>query len=429
MNVENLKPNSKNPRTISPEKKAMLKRSLEEFGDLGGIVFNRLSGLLVGGHQRREAFDPKAKIVLERHYPKPTKTGTVAEGYIELKGERHKYREVKWDDIKEKAANIAANKGAGEWDLPELSTWLNEIGDFGFDLDLTMFDEKERLDFMGADSSSSEKDDEVPELPKKAKTKLGDVYALGDHRIMCGSSAELKDVKKLLGKEKPDFTITSPPYNVGLAYNSYDDSKSEKEYEKFLLAVIGNMKAICAENFWLLWNVGVYPLSLHLHLHLLHEHFKIRRSIAWVKTGVTGPPMMYQMQKNPVTKNYSPNFGWEIIACCHVNEKVLGKKRIPKQVLEEAMTDVWKIAQHASSGEQFKHPGAFPVALPTRAIQLYAEDVVYEPFSGSGSTLIACEKTNRRFYGMELDPLYCDLIVERWETYSGKKAKLLKSKD
>lgn len=148
MKAKDLKPNPKNPRTISAQKLEMLKKSLATFGDLGVIVFNRKTKQIVGGHQRTKALPPSAEVVIEHQYKKPTKTGTVAEGYVEIDGERLRYREVSWDETKEKAANIAANKGAGDWDNPLLSEFLRELDEFGFDLDLTMFDGDERAEFM-----------------------------------------------------------------------------------------------------------------------------------------------------------------------------------------------------------------------------------------------------------------------------------------
>lgn len=142
--TQKLAPNPDNPRTISAEKLEFLKRALQEFGDLGGIVYNRKTKRLVGGHQRSHVFGKDSKVVVERKYQKPTKTGTVAEGYVMVSGERFAYREVSWDDVKEKAANIAANRGAGEWDQEKLKTMFHELADFGFDLDLTLFSDHER---------------------------------------------------------------------------------------------------------------------------------------------------------------------------------------------------------------------------------------------------------------------------------------------
>ncbi len=133
MEIKDLKPNPKNPRVITDDRLDMLKRSLAEFGDLGGFVFNRKTKTLIGGHQRAKVFDQRSKIVIEKKYTKPTKTGTVAEGFVLFDGERFKYREVLWDIVKEKAANIAANRGGGDWDDEALTDWMRELGDFGFD--------------------------------------------------------------------------------------------------------------------------------------------------------------------------------------------------------------------------------------------------------------------------------------------------------
>jgi hypothetical protein len=148
MRIKDLKPNLKNPRVITDEKLGQLKKAIAEFGDLSGIIFNKKTKQLIGGHQRVKLIDKNTEVVIEKRYPKKTKTGTLGEGYIVVNGERFAYREVEWDETKEKAANIAANKGAGEWDFEQLAVWMKEIDSFGFDLDTTMFDEDERFGFF-----------------------------------------------------------------------------------------------------------------------------------------------------------------------------------------------------------------------------------------------------------------------------------------
>lgn len=182
MKIKDLKPNPKNPRKISDEKLALLKKTLLEFGDLGGFVFNRETKQLIGGHQRAKIFNNDTEIVIEKMYKKATKTGTVAEGYVILNGEeRFKYREVAWDETREKAANIAANKGAGEWDLNLLSEWMIDLDSMGMDLDLTLFDEAERSDLLvpslnpnfepGSESDQGALDKKNPvECPKCGET-------------------------------------------------------------------------------------------------------------------------------------------------------------------------------------------------------------------------------------------------------------------
>lgn len=149
MKLSELKPNPRNPRSMSESKAAMLKKSLDEFGDLSGIVYNRVSETLIGGHQRAKVSPDDSQITIVTEYKKPTRTGTVAEGFVDIDGERFSYREVLWDKKKEKAANIAANKGAGQWDYPLLTEWLNELDAENIDMDLTMFDKDELERIMG----------------------------------------------------------------------------------------------------------------------------------------------------------------------------------------------------------------------------------------------------------------------------------------
>lgn len=170
MEIKNLKPNPDNPRLISPEKLKQLKKALREFGDLSGIVFNRKTQTLVSGHQRVKVLDDMRRLItIETNYPKPTRTGTVAEGYLKIEGEKFRYREVDWDAVRQQAATLAANKTAGEWDNDKLSVWLKEIDDFAFDLDLTMFDEAERSDFFKTDSDKtpSNVDEKPKDLPQR----------------------------------------------------------------------------------------------------------------------------------------------------------------------------------------------------------------------------------------------------------------------
>lgn len=141
--LSDLAPNPRNPRRISPKKLALLRKSIQEFGSLDGVIYNVRTQRLVGAHQRQK-IDPSAPIRITQNYDPPTQTGTVAEGFCLIADERFPYREVDWDEKKEMAANIAANKGAGDWDFPELSNWLAELDDGAFDLDLTLFDDLER---------------------------------------------------------------------------------------------------------------------------------------------------------------------------------------------------------------------------------------------------------------------------------------------
>ncbi len=146
--IETLKPNPKNPRVTTDLKVENLSKAMVELGDVSGIVFNRRSRQLVGGHQRSKVIPPGAEVVIEKLFKTPTRAGTVATGYVLYRGERFNYREVDWDESKELAGNLAANKGAGEFDERLVSDMLRDLDDFGFDLDVTLFDETERAELL-----------------------------------------------------------------------------------------------------------------------------------------------------------------------------------------------------------------------------------------------------------------------------------------
>lgn len=183
--ISDLKPNPRNPRKIQDSKKQMLIKSLNEFGDLSGVVFNKKTNRLVGGHQRVSIIEPSHTIIIENTYDVPTRTGTVAEGFIDLDGEKLRYREVNWDEQKEKAANIAANKGAGDWDFPLLIDMLNDLDAMNFDLDLTMFDDKERDTLLGGVSEL--------DTQEKEETKEQTLFECQE----CGAVTEKSKLKKV----------------------------------------------------------------------------------------------------------------------------------------------------------------------------------------------------------------------------------------
>jgi hypothetical protein len=176
MKLSDLTPNAKNPRTITDAKLAQLKKALEKFGDLGGVVYNRRTKRLVTGHQRLKSVPLDTAIILEKKYSSPTKTGTIAEGYFKVGNERFQYRGVDWDEATEKAACIAANKNAGSWDNEILSEWLKELNafDLDFDLDLTMFD----ADEIESVKSITISEHQRAALEDKEKKKAASTYIL-----------------------------------------------------------------------------------------------------------------------------------------------------------------------------------------------------------------------------------------------------------
>lgn len=233
MRVGELKGNPKNPRKITPAKLEQLKNALYEFGDLSGITFNRNLDQLVTGHQRCKNFDETAVVKITNSYEKPSRTGTVAMGYILHHGERYAYREVEWELDKHKAGTVAANKNAGEWDIPQLTEWFQELDSFdvNLDLNLTMFDEEERKAFgvttvreherlLASGENEPEDDEEEAQEEIEEPEKL-----LGQVQLFNGDSFE---VLKTLPDNSIDSIVTDPPYGIRFMGKAWDGADIEK---------------------------------------------------------------------------------------------------------------------------------------------------------------------------------------------------------
>lgn len=410
--VQKLLPNKKNPRLITDEKLKLLDKSLKEFGDLSGIIFNQKTKQLVGGHQRTKLISKSTPIVIEKKYSKPTRTGTVAEGYIVIADEKHRYREVVWSLSKEKAANIAANKGAGEWDFPQLGEWMQDLEKDGIDLDLTLFDEGEREKLLKKEIAAVEGEDEVPEV-KESITKPGDLWQLGKHRMMCGDSTNIQHVEQLMAGEKADMVFTDPPYGMKLdADFSRAGGPNFGNHSKG--AYGGKYKNIQGDH-------------MDFKPDLIHAIFAIpsKEIFIW------GADYFAELIPN---RNDGSWVVWD--KCTRKDGQVAGE-----EIIGSNFELCWSKSKHKRELARFMHKGLAscendkrvhptqkPVALAAWFFEHWGKESknVIDLYLGSGSTLIACEKTNRKCFGMEIDPHYCDVIVARWEKFTGKKAHLEK---
>ncbi len=434
MKLQDLTPNDKNPRTITDKKLAQLKKALAKFGSLDGVIYNRKTKQLVGGHQRKSIFDPETTITYTKKYSKPTKSGTVAEGYFYIGTDKFPYREVFWDEMTEKAANIAANKGAGEWDMPQLGEWMKELSSFDvdFDLELTMFDSEELEQFGGITvkehtrvSATGVDEDDVPEKAP-ARTKLGDLYQLGSHRLLCGDSTDSKQVARLMNGETADICFTSPPYNLGTnaklrghnasstktLYLDNDDDMTDENYLKFLLAW---SELAIAHSRYLFCNIQMLAAN-KIALCDYMNTFKNRLVDIMIWDKEFGAPAMAPNVLNSA---------WEFIF-------ILTREQNPKRSIKSGpefrgtVPNIYRLNPRGKKDELAKDHGAvFPVALAEHFVEHFTKNSVLDLFGGSGTTMIAAEKTHRTSFLMELDPHYCDVIVERWERYTGQKAKML----
>jgi DNA modification methylase len=410
MKLGDLSPNEKNPRVITDKQKSMLKKSLNEFGDLSGIVYNRRTKKLIGGHQRKTQLPNESIITYTRQLNTPTKTGTVAEGFIAIGEERFVYREVDVDETREKAMNLAANKQGGDFDMPMVTEWLTELKELDFDLELTGFD-----DFLIKKESSVD-EDEVPEV-KEPLSVLGDIYELGNHRLMCGDSTSIDAVEKLMNGANADITFTSPPYNAAKnghltgevsgfdnKYQNHNDAMSDDDYLNLLT---GFTDLAVAKSKYCFVNIQLLTHNrAPLFKYQSHYQSLIKDILIWNKK---------QCPPNFVKGAF--NTKWEYVFCFSSDSKTRGfpcdwRGQHPNVIETES---------NASNEFAGAHKAGFPVAFPVWFLEKFDfVQSVYEPFCGTGTTIIAAEKLNRKCYGMEIDPKYCDIAVTRWCKYTGQ---------
>ena len=390
--VETLIPYAKNARTHSDEQVAQIAGSIKEFGFNNPVLVDKENSV-IAGHGRIMA---ARKLGMD-------KVPVVQLGHM-TEAQRKAY--VLADN------RIALNSG---WDTGMLSLELQDLKD-DIDLSLLGFDPDE-LDALLNPIEETEgltDEDAVPDVPDEPKTKLGDIYILGKHRLMCGDSTSIDDAEKLMDGLLADLVFTDPPYNVdysGRGANNLgtikNDNMSAEDFEQF-----------CRDIFTT-YNAIMKPLACIYVCHpdsasapkiafekTFAEQFKKSSTIIWMKQSAGMGWQDYRAQHEPIL------YGWKEGKGSHFNAG------------DRTKTSIWKIGRDAQSS--YVHPTQKPVCLPEEAIinSSKGSDCVVDLFGGSGSTLIACEKTGRVNRSMELDPKYCDVIVARWEQFTGKKAVL-----
>ena len=351
-----------------------------------------------------EAVDYVANSIKEFGFKVPLvidKNNVIVAGHTRLKASKKlKLKEVPCiiaDDLTEeqiKAFRLADNKVSekAEWDIDLLDIELDDIlnidmSDFGFDLDLEDEEEKEIIE------------DEVPEVPEEPKAKLGDIYQLGNHRLMCGDSTKEEDVAKLMNGVKADMVFTDPPY--GYEYQSNMRTKTEKfdvienddkklDFMPIVKKFNNGFVFVCTT-----WKV------LKEWLEIFTKYYDLTNMIIWDKGGGGIGDLKHTFSTD-----------YEIILCSNNNQEITGKR----------IGSVWNISK--DNANDYVHATQKPVEVSATAIQntTNENDNILDLFGGSGSTLIACEQLNRKCYMMELDPHYIDVIIQRWENFTGEKA-------
>lgn len=395
MPVERLVPYARNPRRNDGAVDAVA-ASIREFGFRVPVVVDEQLTVLAG-HTRLKAARKLGLAQVPVH---------IAAGLSEAQ---------------KKAFRIADNRVGeiAEWDNDMLALELEDLRMADFDLGTLAFDEGEVERIMAEASATTEgltDPDDAPEPQAEAITKPGDVWLCGKHRLMCGDSTSIEQAETLMAGVNADLVFTDPPYNV--AYEGRgeknklgpikNDDMSDESFEQF------------CRDFFSAYHAVMKPLACIYVCHpdsqtgpklafekTFGELFKKSSTLIWVKQSAGMGWQDYRAQHEPIL------YGWK--------EGGSGKHFYCG---DRAKTTVWQIGRDAQAS--YVHPTQKPVALPEEAIKNSSkgEDVVLDLFGGSGSTLIACEKTGRINRSMELDPRYCDVIVRRWQQFTGQKATL-----
>ncbi len=376
-----------------------IKNSIETFGYVDPIIINS-DGTIIGGHQRY-------RILLDLGYD------TTQVVVVEASKEQ------------EKALNIALNKITGEWDEKKLTELLIELDLSNIDMQLTGFSEKElenlKLKFDTEDAQEDEdfhEEDAFEEATKETKTKRGDIWILGKHRLMCGNSTNAEDVKKLLQGKEMDLVITDPPYNVNYeeTVEWRDESKGKKSREysqiqndemtpeqfyEFLLTFYKQTMAVMREGA-AIYIFHADSSSLAFRQAYTDVGLKLSQVLIWEKNHFVLGRQDYQWKHEPIL------YGWkEGAAHYFIDDRkqstILCEDRPIKSDL---------------------HPTMKPIPLVGQLIKNSSKPgwTVYDPFGGSGTTIMAAEQLDRIAYSMELDEIYCDVIIKRWEEFTGCKA-------
>jgi DNA modification methylase len=321
------------------------------------------------------------------------------------------YREVNWPLAREQAANIAANQHGGEFDFVKLKDIIAEIDDGSLDTDLLGFEAEELTDMFGiVGAGTTEGEDDLPDVPETPVTKHGDLYALGNHRLLCGDSTDMADVLLLMDGKEADRVFTDPPWNVNYGASSNPRWKSRTiendnlgvEFPKFLAGAVASISETLTAGgmVYVVMSAQEWPA---IHKALTNADIHWSSTLIWVKDSLVLSRKDYHTSYEPIW------YGWD----------GQGPRIVP--LIDRTQDDVWEIRRPKVSE---LHPTTKPVELIEKAINnsSLSGNLILDLFLGSGSTLIACEKTRRTCYGMELDPHYCDVIVKRWEDFTGKQA-------
>lgn len=376
-NITDLIPADYNPRKdLRPGDKEYekLKRSIHEFGYVDPLIWNQQTGRLIGGHQRLKVL----------------KDMGIEDVDVVI---------VDMNEEKEKALNVALNKISGDWDKDKLMLLITDLQGEDFDVSLTGFDPEELDDLFKDDLKDDVKDDNFDvdkELKKPTMTKPGDLWQMGEHRLLCGDSTKEESYELLMAGKQANLVITDPPYNVnyqGSAGKIKNDNMKDDAFYQFLLAAFTNMEKNMASD------ASIYVFhadteGLNFRKAFSDAGFYLSGTCIWVKQSLVLGRSPYQWRHEPIL------FGWKKKGkhCWYAGRKE---------------STIWEFDKPKKNKD---HPTMKPIPLLAYPIMnsSMTNSIVLDPFGGSGSTLIACEQTKRICRTIELDEKFCDVIVKRY---------------
>ncbi|WP_347488279.1 site-specific DNA-methyltransferase [Desulfoscipio sp. XC116] len=350
-----------------------IRNSITEFGYVEPIIVN-IDLTIIGGHQR-------CKVLKELGY-------TDVDCVI-----------IDIDKTKEKALNIALNKISGEWDFESLAKLLDELKEKDFNIEFTGFDfsEAERLwnEYMPEDDN--EKEDEIPDVPDKPVIQPGDIIMLGRHRLICGDATKGEDLEKLMNGKKARLTVTDPPYGISYVGKTKDaltiqnDNLDDEEFYNFLLNAFKRIYGL-SDDGASLYVFHADAKGLIFRRAFIDSGFKHSQCCIWVKNTFVMGRQPYQWQHEPAI------FGWKPTGSHYWNG-------------DRKQSTIWNFDKPRANDV---HPTMKPVPLIEYIIKNSSKygDIVVDTFLGSGTALIAADNTDRICYGSELDPKYCQVIIE-----------------
>jgi DNA modification methylase len=399
--VSSLIPYARNSRTHSDEQVSQIAGSIREFGFTNPVLIDA-DGTIIAGHGRVMAakklgLETVPCIRLGHLTPSQVRAYVIADN------------------------KLALNAG---WDDQMLRSELESLQEDGFNMDLTGFSDEELAELLEPEVVEGETDpDQTPEVPVEPITKLGDVWILGNHRLMCGDSTRIESAKRLMGDDLADLLITDPPYNVDMTaknemlqkagkarkdestFGIQNDKMSDDDFRQFLRDVYSTANSVMRDGaVFYIWHAD--SEGYNFRGACIDVEWKIRQCLVWVKSVFAIGRSDYHWKHEPCL------YGWK-----------------------DGASHYWGSDRSQTTVLDFKKPAKSELHPTMKPVELFeyqignsskANDVVLDLFGGSGTTAIACERLSRKARLMELDPKYCDVIVKRWEDFTGKKAVLEK---